>query len=254
MPANTKAKMAKAKTSKTTAAPPTAAPPTAAPPAAAPPAAAPPAAAPAGRKRKTELPPVQTPTVVVEPEVEPPKPKKSRAKKTTDDDTSTVISAASTAMDTTVSTTVNSKTSARRRKPKTDKRLSTRTPSSYVLFSMEERKTIMKNSPDLGLGEISKLCGKAWRELADKTKWIQEATNLKQKRLAEIAEMTKDDPPKKRRKPSSYLLFAMEHRKVVLENNKDMGIGDVSKLCGAAWKNLSDEDKQVWKDKADAIK
>ena len=49
---------------------------------------------------------------------------------------------------------------------------------------------------------------------------------------------------------SLALLFAMAHRKVVLEASPGLGIGDVSKACGAAWKGMSDSDKQEWKDKA----
>ena len=121
---------------------------------------------------------------------------------------------------------------------------------------MDERKTIMKTNPDLGLGEISKMCGIAWKKLSesDKGPWVAKAQELKTERMKAIEELKKDEPPKKKRNPSSYLLFAMEYRKTVLETQPTLGIGDVSKLCGSKWKTLSDLEKKEWKDKACAMK
>jgi len=155
----------------------------------------------------------------------------------------------------TVVSTTSTVAKKRRRKKNPDKK-TTRTPSSYVLFSMEERKSIVANNPDLNLGEVSKRCGVAWKALSveQRTPWQNKAGELKQNRLQEIAEEEKINPPKKKRAPSSYLLFAMEHRKVVLQETPTMGIGDVSKRCGEMWKSMNDTDKQVWKDKALALK
>ena len=154
---------------------------------------------------------------------------------------------------TTTATTANKKKRASKKKKKTT---SSRTPSSYVLFSMEHRKKIVELSPDLSLGDVSKQCGTAWKALSETEKqpWIDKAGELKKQRLMEIEEIMKNEPPKKKRTPSSYLLFAMEHRKVVLSTKADMSIGEVSKMCGAAWKGLDDAGKQVWKDKAAALK
>lgn len=131
-----------------------------------------------------------------------------------------------------------------------------RTPSSYVLFSMEERKKIVALNNKYSLGEISKLCGAAWKALSqeEKTPWQTQADSLKQKRLDELAEEEKINPKKPKRPPSSYLLFAMEERKKVLQNNPKLGIADVSKMCGAAWKTLTEEERQVWKDRSASLK
>jgi hypothetical protein len=171
--------------------------------------------------------------------------KKPRKKK---EDTSTDVSSVA------PSTAVSSTEKKKKRVRKTKK--NTRTPSSYVLFSMEYRKTVIEKSPDLTLGEVSKLCGLQWKTLcaADKAPWTAEAEKLKNERKLQIAEQTANDPPKKKRTPSSYLLFAMEHRKTVLEKTPNMSIGDVSKECGAAWKALTDDVKETWKTKATALK
>lgn len=231
----------------------------------------------ANRKRKTSS-STSEPSSVAEPEPEAPpvpvdipptnatappaqtttKPKAAkRAKKNApenSDDTEsmvgTVISEATT-VDTT--TTVTSKASKTRKKPR---KQSNRTPSSYVLFSMNHRKTIVESNPDLSLGEVSKQCGTAWKSMSedDKKPWIDMATERRKQRALEIEEITKNDPPKKKRTPSSYLLFAMQHRKVVLQEKPTLTIGEVSKICGSTWKGMADNLKQEWKDKADALK
>jgi high mobility group protein 2-like 1 len=129
----------------------------------------------------------------------------------------------------------------------------TRTPSSYVLFSMEYRKTVSAESPDLSLGEVSKKCGEAWGQLSvdDKAVWKEKADKCKAEKVAlqklENPEATTDKP---KRKPSSYLCFSMEYRKKVIEENATLSLGDISKRCGAAWKELPEEEKEMWKKKA----
>ncbi len=183
-------------------------------------------------------------------------PSKKRTKKPTADDTSTEVSTApSVGESTTVTeTSVAAQNTTRRTKKKA--KTGTRTPSSYVLFSMNERKTIMANSPDMTLGEVSKMCGVEWKKLSDvdRKPWVDKAIELKAAKANELKELHKNDPPRKKRTPSSYLLFAMEHRKMVVVDNPGMSIGDVSKICGSKWKTLSDAEKQQWKDKADGMK
>lgn len=211
---------------------------------------APPAAAKTSRKRKTEP---AAPEPVAPPPPEPaPKPPAKRQKKKAPSEVSSVAPSSVAAPSEVSGVTVVKKT----RKTKDKKKRNTRTPSSYVLFSMNHRKTVIEKNPDLTLGEVSKLCGSAWKGLSetDRAPWMKQAAELKEKRQAEIAEEMKNEPPKKKRTPSSYLLFAMEHRKVVLEKDPTMAIGAVSKICGAKWKDMNEKDRQTWKDKADALK
>lgn len=199
---------------------------------------------------------VDTPTAPVEPTAEPPKnppAKRQRKKKVVEKE---VAGSEVSAVTPSVVSSTASVTAKKTRRKKNANKKSSRTPSSYVLFSMEERKGIVAKNPDLTLGEVSKQCGVAWKALTAENRepWQNKANELKQKRLAEIAEEDKMNPPKKKRAPSSYLLFAMEHRKVVLQEDPSLVIGDVSKKCGQVWKNMTDADKQVWKDKAAELK
>ena len=145
----------------------------------------------------------------------------------------------------------------KKRKGKIEKKRKTgnRTPSSYVLFSMEYRKTVSAENPDLSLGEVSKKCGEAWGQLSadEKSTWKAKADDCKEKKAAMQKAEVGDEPEKKKRKPSSYLCFSMEYRKKVIAENANLSLGEVSKQCGAAWKELSDDEKAVWKDKAAAM-
>ena len=137
------------------------------------------------------------------------------------------------------------------RKPVKSKSTGTRTPSSYVLFSMEYRKVVTGQFPDLSLGEVSKKCGEKWKELSEdeKNKWKDKWSVMK----AERNPVNENEEPKKKKKPSSYLCFSMDHRKKVLADEPKLSLGEVSKRCGAEWKNLTTEQKEEWKQKADAL-
>lgn len=135
-----------------------------------------------------------------------------------------------------------------RKNAKQNNKPSTRTPSSYVLFSMQYRKVVAESFPDLTLGEVSKKCGEKWGALTEDEKqvWKEKSDIMKKERNP--VDTTAE--PKKKRKPSSYLCFSMEHRKEVIQKEPNLSLGEVSKRCGDAWKQLSDEEKEKWKVKA----
>ena len=144
---------------------------------------------------------------------------------------------------------VTSVDSSKVKKEKKKRKTGTRTPSSYVLFSMEYRKEVGTEFPDLSLGEVSKKCGEKWKSMPEEEKaiWKSKADALKEEKKASVEPVIK-----KKRKPSSYLMFSMDYRKEVAKENPSLALGDVSRLCGAKWKSLSEEEKQLWKDKASA--
>ena len=64
--------------------------------------------------------------------------------------------------------------------------------------------------------------------------------------------MPKKQKPKKKssRKKTGFIVFSKEKRPEVKKENPDMKFTDISKELGKMWKNLSDEEKQVFNDKA----
>ena len=53
----------------------------------------------------------------------------------------------------------------------------------------------------------------------------------------------KKDPNRVKRAKSGYLYFCDEKRKEVQNNNPGKNMGDISKVLGGMWKELSEEDK-----------
>lgn len=178
--------------------------------------------------------------------------KKRKAPEPPADDESVV--SASVVSESVVSESVVSMSQKKTKPKRAAKKASMRTPSNYVLFSLDKRKEIMANNQDLSLGEISKLCGQAWKALSadDRAPYNERAQALKDARKEEL--LANAPPAKKKRTPSSYLLFAVEHRKKVMAENPGFKIGECSKVCGAAWKALDAETKQTYIDKAAELK
>ena len=58
------------------------------------------------------------------------------------------------------------------------------------------------------------------------------------------------DKPKASPKKSGYALFCGEFRPEIKEDNPDKSGTDITKLLAQMWKDLPDEEKQEWKDKA----
>lgn len=60
----------------------------------------------------------------------------------------------------------------------------------------------------------------------------------------------KKDPNAPKRNKSAYFLFSIESRARVKEENPDASFGDIARLISAEYKALSEEELEVWKEKA----
>ena len=122
--------------------------------------------------------------------------------------------------------------------PQAKKRFTT----GYQLFCKEHRQENPNDFVSKSLGESSQLCSKVWAELHDDAKAPYIATATSQK-----AEACANMPKKAKRTASSYILFAKEHRKLIDCSNKSLV--DISKECGQAWRDLTEIERNVWKEK-----
>jgi len=64
----------------------------------------------------------------------------------------------------------------------------------------------------------------------------------------------KKDPNAPKRGLSAYMFFANDNREKVREDNPGIKFGDVGKLLGERWKELSDKERKPYDDKAKADK
>ncbi|RKP25425.1 high mobility group box domain-containing protein [Syncephalis pseudoplumigaleata] len=58
------------------------------------------------------------------------------------------------------------------------------------------------------------------------------------------------DPAKPKRALSAYMFFATEHRESIKEQFPEAGFGEIGKRLGEAWKNLPEDDKKPYNEKA----
>jgi len=65
---------------------------------------------------------------------------------------------------------------------------------------------------------------------------------------------TKKDPLKPKRALSAYMFFVQDWRERVKSENPDASFGDVGRLLGAKWKEMSAAEKKPYEDKAAADK
>ncbi|KAJ7515880.1 hypothetical protein O6H91_22G032800 [Diphasiastrum complanatum] len=84
------------------------------------------------------------------------------------------------------------------------------------------------------------------KEKIDQAKKVLKEQKL-QKRKVKI-QLT--DPNKPKKPPTSFLLFGMDARKSILENQPRATFSDITAIVSSKWKGLDAEEKQVWADKA----
>ncbi|KAL1973898.1 hypothetical protein VTN31DRAFT_5458 [Thermomyces dupontii] len=80
----------------------------------------------------------------------------------------------------------------------------------------------------------------------------KEKTTRKTK--ARHGEKRKKDPNAPKRGLSAYMFFANENRERVREENPGIAFGALGRKLGEMWKNLSDEERKPYEDKAAADK
>ncbi|WVO15613.1 non-histone chromosomal protein 6 [Cryptococcus depauperatus] len=62
------------------------------------------------------------------------------------------------------------------------------------------------------------------------------------------------DPNKPKRALSAYMFFVQDYRERIKTENPEASFGDVGKLLGIKWKEMSDAEKKPYNDKAKADK
>ncbi|GAA6037696.1 hypothetical protein JCM8097_002293 [Rhodosporidiobolus ruineniae] len=73
-------------------------------------------------------------------------------------------------------------------------------------------------------------------------------------RATKGAAKAKKDPNAPKRPLSAYMHFSQAERASVKEENPDVKFGEIGKILGARWKELDDEDKKPFEEKAKADK
>lgn len=152
--------------------------------------------------------------------------------------------------------------------------------SAYFRFAEEKRKPEREKNPGATVGQVMKVIGALWKQLSaeEKEKYDTPAKKAKstydkllaaykhsgayaefQEKLHEfkIFETTlpyKKDPNMPKKALSAYMIYTNSIREEINKENPGIKVTDVMRKCGQKWKELSDDDKAEWTQKAEAKK
>ena len=137
--------------------------------------------------------------------------------------------------------------------------------SAYMLFGNYMRGVLKEQSPDLSFTEVGKELGVRWKDMDEtaKKEWQEKAEADKQRHAAEMAdyeppsgddddeEDTKKgkkrkaakDPNAPKKPMGAYFLWMAETRAATKAANSEATTGELSKIMGAEWKALGEEEK-----------
>lgn len=145
-----------------------------------------------------------------------------------------------------------------KKKSKKDPNRPKKPMTAFLLYAASRRSAIKENNPEMKVTDISKELGKEWREMAKKSKttFIKKAGTLKNKydkaKAKYLKEKAKHAAPK--RPKSSFFLFCDDERAAVKAENDGAKITEIAKLLGALWRNLDNNKKLQYTDKAERLR
>merc|ERR1711988_1365795 len=136
--------------------------------------------------------------------------------------------------------------------------------SAYILFSIERREIVKEQlGPDAKVQEIMKKVALDWRELPEEEKkpWEEKSVQDKARYDQELANYSgplkiPNRRPKRlagapKRGMSAFLMFSQVMRPQLRDEMPDKRNIEISKMLGEEWKELTDDDKKPWVQKAD---
>lgn len=142
-----------------------------------------------------------------------------------------------------------STTQSRIEKRKQLKKQGPKRPSSaYFLFSMSIRNELLQQFPDAKVPELSKLASARWKELTieDKKPFYDEFRVNWEKYRVLRDEYEKTLPPKRPSGP--FIQFTQEIRPIIVKENPDKNLIEITKLIGERWRNLDPAEKTKYTD------
>jgi len=141
--------------------------------------------------------------------------------------------------------------------------------TAYFLWAQDVRPTYKNQNHNLKVTEIAKLMGADWKTLPQSTKqpyieaaekakkqYGQKAEQFKQSHQGKLTQVVEKVSAKKgvKKGPSGYNLFSKKVFADLKSSGQKVPLGEASKQISAAWKQLSDNEKEKWNQQAKAYK
>lgn len=131
---------------------------------------------------------------------------------------------------------------------KSEKPKKTGGKSGYLFFCQDMRKTLKEDNPDAKFGEMSKKLGILWKQLSDEDKKVY---NDKAKEHNSSSPSPQTEKKKEHKGGANgYILWSKDNRKSVKEQNPDKNNKEIMNILGKMWKELDDDTKLSYNDKA----
>lgn len=139
-----------------------------------------------------------------------------------------------------------------------------RPSSAYFLWSQQNRPQFKSQYPDAKVTELAQIMGASWKQLPEEQKanYQQEAARAK-KQYGEEASQFKEqngsltqiiEKTKQKKSPSGYILFSKHIRPEIKQESPELKFGEMSKELGNRWKQLSQQEQQIWNNQAANLK
>lgn len=130
--------------------------------------------------------------------------------------------------------------------------------SPYIFFSCENQSIVKENNPHMDNKQIMSELGRLWRELDKESVEVKRYNKMSsedherfKKEKSEIINKELEEKPKKEKnakKQSGYNLFCKEKR-IELKKEGNMTDKEIREKINITWKNMTDEEKQEFKNK-----
>jgi len=119
--------------------------------------------------------------------------------------------------------------------------------SAYFLFTGEKRAEVKSKHPELSNTDIVKKLGEMWRGLspAEKKPFEDSAAKAKAEYDAKYKVVVSKEP---KRPLSAYMIFSNNVRPTVKAANPTAAFGEIAKIIGAQWREMTPAAKQQWVD------
>jgi len=158
-------------------------------------------------------------------------------------------------------------TSSSKKKAKKDPNKPKRAHSAYIIYSNENRERIKKENPTASFGDVARLVSASYKKLSkDELVDLEKKVNKQKERYA--TEMKDYKPPpgfdddgdekggkkkKKKRDPnapkratSAFMLYSSAMRPIIKKDKPDTKFGEMGKLIGEKWREISSEEKEKY--------
>jgi len=127
--------------------------------------------------------------------------------------------------------------------------------TAYMIWCGENRASLKKENPSMSNQDITRLLAEKWKSV-DKSQYESAVSVDKTRFMTEMSvyksahESDSDSQSGTKRPAGPYILYLQQNRKKIAEANPHLKGKELVSFIGASWKQLSEDDQNVYKQKS----